>query len=162
MWYLFTYVQHIYTVVTAVVLSICIEPPNHLQKCWYLSVTGHGVTSRVNIIVTALSWTSQTSWPCRETDRDSAMSSETVPILTLSTLRLSIILPIPIPTQLKRVPFGSRRLRLPEFLDNRHVKETKLSALSTGRLHPQDIPLLLICVRGWVEPRGMVRPEGLS
>jgi hypothetical protein len=53
MCYLFPYVQHIYTVVTAVVLSTRIEPPNHLQKCWYLSVTAHGVTSRLNIIVTA-------------------------------------------------------------------------------------------------------------
>jgi hypothetical protein len=28
----------------------------------------------------------------------------------------------------------SRRLRLPEFLDNRHMKVVRLSALSTGRL----------------------------
>ena len=73
---LFIYVQHIYTVVTAHFLSIRIDPPNHLQKCWYLSVTAHSVACRVNIIVTAPSWESQTSWPCRQTDiRYSAMSS---------------------------------------------------------------------------------------
>jgi hypothetical protein len=33
-------------------------------------------------------------------------------------------------------PYGSRRLRFPEFLDNRHAKVVKLSALSTGRLYP--------------------------
>jgi len=31
---------------------------------------------------------------------------------------------------------GSRRLRLPEFLDNRHMKVVKLSSLRTGRLYP--------------------------
>jgi hypothetical protein len=30
---------------------------------------------------------------------------------------------------------SSRRLKLPEFLDNRHMKVAMLSALSTGRLY---------------------------
>lgn len=72
---LFIYVQHIYTVVTAVVLRTRIDPPNHLQKSWYLSVTAHSVASRVNIIVTAPSWESHTSWPCRQTDIRDFMSS---------------------------------------------------------------------------------------
>jgi hypothetical protein len=36
----------------------------------------------------------------------------------------------------KKGPDGSRRWRLPEFLNNRHIKVVRLSALRTGRLYP--------------------------
>ena len=58
--------------------------------------------------------------------------------------------------------YGSWSLRLPGFLDNRHMNVARLSALHTSRLYLQETFLVLISVRGRDKCRTIVQPEVLN
>ena len=58
-------------------------------------------------------------------------------------------------------PLRFHEVKAPRFHDNRHMKVVRLSALGTGRLYLQEISVALINVRGCIDLRAIVRPEGL-
>jgi len=66
-----------------------------------------------------------------------------------------------IPVQTYYRPEWFQEVEAPRVRDNRHMKMARLLALRTGRLYPQELFLVLTSVRGWVDPRAIVRPEGL-
>jgi len=67
---------------------------------------------------------------------------------------------ISVPLQARRGPEGSKKLRLPGFVTTEQ-DGGRLSVLRTGRLYPQEIHIVLISFRGWVDLRTIARSEGI-
>jgi len=57
-------------------------------------------------------------------------------------------------------PFGFQKVEVPTFQDNRQMKVGKVVSPTHRPPLPPEVFLILISVRGWVDPRATARPEG--
>jgi hypothetical protein len=129
----------------------------HLQCC--SDTNRHHITTKILSIINWFYWTTRLvppqiycSFICW-----TYLNVEKRPICSFSLRKKSKSNPC---AGLKRA-WGLHEVEATTFQDNRHLKVLRLSALRTGHLYPQGIFLIVISVRDSVDPKAIVRPEGL-
>jgi len=128
-----------------------VEAPRISRQSGYRSGKVVSPTHRPPLPSRRYSWYSFLFWH-NTTDRTSALGS-TQPLTQRSKGKVNL------PLQAWGGPEGSRKLRFPDSWQ-RHKMVVRLSALRTGHISPQEMLLVLISVRVWVDPRATVRSEG--
>jgi hypothetical protein len=76
----------------------------------------------------------------------------------INALSTFVFLRKAVPLEAWRGPEGSRSY-FSQISWQWHRMVVRLSALPSGRIYPQKILLVIISVRGWVDPRAIVRSE---
>jgi len=74
-----------------------------------------------------------------------------VPVAEVISETLAVFMQVKgkgVPLQARCGPEGSRRFRLPDFHDIRHMNVVRSSASRTDRLYPQEMFMVLIFTRG--------------
>ena len=88
--------------------------------------------------------------------------SKLVDIVTARSQKITLWLPQRTPLGILRVNLGTRWSSSHISRQSTHEGSKVVSRMQRQPLHAQEIFLVLICVRCWVDPRALVRAEGLS